>query len=199
MTDLALDHPEDNRSQSDYSTTITEATAILNKSNDDDENDSMPDLPTKKIHRKQHHVSIGPTYIAKKPTLITADANDLSHASPHATITFEQRLTRNDCTPVTIPVRRFNSPALSTTSSDTELRGTMANGTGSTTTPTPTLNPTGLQSILEHGKVRRTARSASSKRMNLDFERPPARLDQRSSSLSVSSERAVKQKHKTQH
>lgn len=164
----------------------------MNKSHDDDENNSIVELPLKKITRKKQHVSIGPTFIAKKPTMITANASDLSRNSPPATITIEQRLRPNDFGPVTIPVRRFNSPALSTTSSDTELKGTMANGTDSTSTPTPTLNPIGLQSIREDEKVRK-----SSKRSTIEFERPPTRLDQRCSSVSISSERPVRNKIKT--
>ena len=190
------EHAEDNRSQSDYSTTVTDGTVTLNKSHDD-ENDSISDLPPKKPSRKNHHVSIGPTFIAKKPSMITANTSDLSRTSPPATITIEQRFNREDYAPVTIPVRRFNSPALSTTSSDTELKGTMANGTGSTTTPTPTLNPTGLQSISEHEKIKKPSRIGAANRPNLEFERPPARLDKRNSSISTSSEQPVRNKNKT--
>jgi hypothetical protein len=89
-----------------------------------------------------------------------------------------------------VPSRRITSPILSTTSSDTEIEGNINNQTPSTTpTPSPTFNQTRLQSVSEHDPLQTKQISDLFKRHSSDSDRPPARLEQRTSPLSTSPNR----------
>jgi len=182
---INLEHREDNESQSDYSTTITEHTGISNITNSN-ENNLLTDHKQIKKHRKQQHVSIGPTTIAKKPASI----------STTTTTTIETHFNRDELLPPPpIPIRRIPSPILYTTSSDTEIEGNITTRTRSTTpTPSPTLNPKRLQSVSEHDTLQTKSSNDMFKRHSIDYDRPPARLEQRNSPLSISPERANQNK-----
>jgi hypothetical protein len=158
---------EENESQSDYSTIITERTITSNKTYPSDQKQI-------KKHRKQQHVSIGPTTVANKlPTTIENHFNQ-DELPP----------------PPLVPIRRIHSPILSPTSSDTEIEGNITNRTRSTTpTPSPTLNQPRLQSVLEHDTLQTKSTSDMFKRHSIDHDRPPARLENR-----ISSEQSNKNK-----
>jgi hypothetical protein len=170
---IFLEHREENESQSDYSTTITEPTAVSNPN----ENGLLTDHQPIKKHRKQQHVSIGPTTVATR-----------SSSLPITII--ETHFNRDELPP--IPTHRMNSPILSTTSSDTEIEGNIANRTRSTTpTPSPTLNQTRLQSVSEYDTLQTISSNDIFKRHSIIYDdRPPARLEKRNSSLSNSPERS---------
>lgn len=157
----SLDHREESESQCDTSTTITEHSGTSTQSTDDHK-------PAKKS-RKQQHVSIGPTTISEKPTTATIE----THFNP-------------DDLPA-VPSRRMASSILSTTSSDTEIEGTLTNRTPSTTTtPSPTFNQPRLQSVSEHETLQTKSTTDMFKRQSIDNSRPPARLEKRQSSTSTS-------------
>ena len=157
-----LEQREQNESQSDYSTTITERTTRSNTTNPSD-SDKKP--------RKQQHVSIGPTTVAEKLA------------------TIETYFNQDELPPPPLP-RQNHSPILSTTSSDTEIVANITNETPSSTpTPSPTLNPTRLQSVSEHDTLQIKSNSDSFTRRTMDSDRPPARLEKRNLSISTSPER----------
>ena len=166
----------------------------LNQNTPDSDN-YQSNRQTPKIHRKQQHVSIGPTTVATQ----TASGTIYSIRSPRPgdamPISIETNFNPEDFLPKKIPIHRFQSPVLSTASSDTELRGALNSGTRSPT-PTPTLHRTGLQSIAEHEKMPRRSKKNSSKKPTLDLVRPPTRLEQRLSSLSISSDRSTTKQKK---
>lgn len=170
----------ENESQSDYSTPTIEGTITSNATNPN-EIDSLNDDKQIKKHRKQQHVSIGPTTVANNRSLISTNTNNLSQSSSLPT-TIETHFNQNE-----LSVRHIRSPILSTSSSDTEIEGGITNRTGSTTpTPSPTLNQTRLQSVSEHDTLQTKTTNDMFKRHSIDDGRPPARLEQRTSPLSVS-------------
>jgi hypothetical protein len=163
---ISLEQHEENESQSDYSTTITEHTIT---SNTTIENPLLNNSKQTKKHRKQQHVSIGPTTVANKSSSLLS-----------ATIETHFNQDELPLPPPPIPIRRIHSPILSTTSSDTEIDGNITNRTRSTTpTPSPTLNQPRLQSVSEHGTLQTKSSSNMFKRHSIDYDRPPARLEKR--------------------
>ncbi|CAF0743262.1 unnamed protein product [Rotaria sordida] len=183
-------HREENESQSDYSTRTAEGTVTSNGTNLS-ENDLLTNLKEVKKYRKQQHVSIGPTTIAKKLSLTSTNTNNTSQlTTPSTTTTIETHFNQNDL--LLPPIPRIHSPTLSATSSDTEIEGNIANRSRSTSqTPPPTFNRVRLQPVSEHDTLQ-TKSTYLYKKHSIDNDRPPARLEKRTSPSSVSPERPNK-------
>jgi hypothetical protein len=180
-----LEHRDENESQSGHSTRTSDAT---NPGDNELLNDN-------KKTEKQQHVSIGPRTVGKRPSLTSKTTNTLSHSST----TIERLFNRNELQPLSVSDPQNSSPILSTTSSDAEIGGNMINRTPSTTpTPSPTFNHTRLQTVSEHDTLETNTRKDIFKRHSIDHDRPPARLEKRSSPLSLSHERPNKNKEKNQ-
>lgn len=152
---------EENESPCDNSTVITEHSGTSNQSTVDGKH--------MKRSRKHQHVSIGPTTVSQKSTNATIE----THFNP-------------DELPA-VPSRRIPSSILSSTSTDTEIEGTLTNRTPSTTpTPSPTLNQPRLEAVSEHETFQTKSSTDIFRRHSIDNGRPPARLEQRDSSTSTS-------------
>lgn len=168
------DRHDENKSQSDYSLS----------------NETDRTIPSDQIHRKKQHVSIGPTIIAPESSFSSKNSRKTRDSSTFSSNeNLHQRTTNN----------RFFSPLLSATSSDTEIRTVLANGTRSPT-PTPTLRRTGLQSISENATSSQRNKQHRPNTKNLvidDLDRPPTRLAQRTLSVSSSSERILAHRNRT--
>ncbi|CAF3728879.1 unnamed protein product [Rotaria magnacalcarata] len=196
-TMISNDHREENESQSDYSTRTIEGTVRSNETNLS-ENILLTDYKPIQKNRKQQHVSIGPTTIAKRLSSMSTHTNNYSQLSPPpppplATIaTIESHFNHDDLLlPPIVP--RIHSAALSETSSDTEIESNMTNRTRSTSrTPSPTFHQTRLQPVSEYDTLQTKSTSSMFKRHSIDHDRPPARLEKRVSPLSVSVERPDK-------
>ncbi|UJR23755.1 hypothetical protein I4U23_026732 [Adineta vaga] len=120
-----------------------------------------------KHNKQQRRVSIGPTSIATKPTT--------------KQIASQPR-----------------SPILSTSSSDdddddddTEINNDITTQICSiNSTPSPTLNETRLQSVCEHDILELKPTNDIFQHYSIDYDRPPTRLEQRTSPLSLSLEQS---------
>jgi hypothetical protein len=189
---ILLEHREETESQSDYSTTTSTTTNAS-------QNDQLPDHNRTKKHRKQHHVSIGPTTIARKPTSIDAITNNLSQPPPATTV--ESHFNRDQFSPPPpVPTRRIRSPIISSTSSsDTEIEDNVVNHTHSTSpAPSSTLDHSHIQSISDRNTLQTTTTTNEThNHHSIDHTRPPARLEKRDSPVSVTPERPIKSQEET--
>jgi hypothetical protein len=179
------EHREENESQSGYSTISTDGTVTSNASNLS-KNNLLIDHKKVKKYREQQHVSIGSTTVAAKSLSMSSNSKNLSQTPP-STETLPEQIEIPLSSP--LPIRELRSPILSTTSSDTEIEGTITNRSRSTTpTPSPTLNQKRLKSVSEHDTLQTKTTNDIFQRYSIDYDRPPARLEQRSSPSSVSPE-----------
>ena len=188
-----LEHREENKSQSDYSTTSTGGTITSDGSNLSKNNLLINHKKVKNHRKQQQHVSIDSATIAEEPLSMSTNGNNLSQ-SP-LTIATPETLSNQAEVPDSPPAiaHRLHTPILSTTSSDTEIEGNITDPSQSTTaTPSPTLNQTRLKSVFEHDTLPIKSTNNRFQRYSIDYDRPPTRLEQRSSPLSVSPERPNK-------
>lgn len=153
---------EEIESQSDFSNLSTTGTATSNKSNLN--NDHKHD----KNHQQQQRrrVSIGPTSIAKIPSQTIKQVP----SQPRSPI--------------------LSTSSSSSTNNDTEINDDITNqicSINSTPSPIP-LNETRLESVCEHEVLELKPTDDLFQHYAIDYNRPPARLELRSSPLSLSTE-----------
>jgi hypothetical protein len=152
------------------------------------QNDELTGHKRTKKHQKQARVSIGPTTIANKPTTLAAITNHLSQPPPATTV--ESHFNPNEFASPPVPTRRIQSPIISSSSSsDTEIENNFVNHNHSPT-PSPTFDQSRIPFASDHNTSQTTDTTTN-------HNRPPARLEKRSSPISLSPERPIKNKEET--
>ncbi|CAF3664483.1 unnamed protein product [Rotaria sordida] len=195
-------HQEEIDNLSNYSTTTTTTTEDTIRSNitSPNQNDQLIDHKQTKKHRKQKRLSIDRTTVAKTRTSLTEITNH--HSQPQTTTaTIDSDFNRDDLSSPPVRERRNRSPILSRTpATNSDNEDNPVNHSRSTT-PTSSSVPdqSRRQSNFDRNTTQRTNETTNDtlKHHSTDHDRPPARLEKRNPSLSVSPERPIKSNEQT--
>ncbi|CAF5121081.1 unnamed protein product, partial [Rotaria sp. Silwood1] len=150
-------------------------------------------------HRKQQHVSIDRTTIAKTQTSLTTTTNH--HFQQQTTTKMDSHINRDEFSPPPLPKPRSRSPILSRTppiNSDNE--DNLANHSRSPTPPSSSvLDQSRMKSVFDRKTTQKTDETTNElfEHHSTDYDRPPARFEKRRSPSSISPERPIKSNEQT--
>ncbi|CAF4592497.1 unnamed protein product [Rotaria sp. Silwood1] len=194
----ANEHQDEIENQSDHSTTTTEDTVRSNMTSPRQNGQLIGHKQTNN-HRKQQHVSIDRTTIAKTQTSLTTTTNH--HFQQQTTTKMDSYINRDEFSPPPLPKPRSRSPILSRTppiNSDNE--DNLANHSRSPTPPSSSvLDQSRMKSVFDRKTTQKTDETTNElfEHHSTDYDRPPARFEKRRSPSSISPERPIKSNEQT--